>query len=142
MKSLAIVTAAIVGIMPPLAHAQDIVAGEQAFKRCTACHSVGENAANRMGPQLNGIVGKEAATQDGFNYSRALKEKGEAGLTWTPETLTQFIRSPREYVPGNKMSFAGVQDDKQIADIIAYLMTFSPDFVPAAPAENTAAAAQ
>ena len=142
MKSLAIVTAAIVGIMPPLAHAQDIVAGEQAFKRCTACHSVGENAANRMGPQLNGIVGKEAATQDCFNYSRALKEKGEAGLTWTPETLTQFIRSPREYVPGNKMSFAGVQDDKQIADISAYLMTVSPDVVQAAPAENTAAAAQ
>jgi cytochrome c2 len=142
MKSLAIVMAAIVGIMPPLAHAQDIGAGEQAFKRCTACHSVGENAANRMGPQLNGVVGKEAATQEGFNYSQALRERGEAGLTWTPETLTQFIHSPRDYVPGNKMSFAGVKDDKQIADIIAYLMTFSPDFVPAAPAESGAAASQ
>ena len=142
MKLLVVAIAAAIGVMPHCAHAQDVAAGEQAFRRCTACHGVGENAANRMGPQLNGIVGKQAATQEGFNYSQALIGKGDEGLTWTPETLTQFIRSPRDYVPGNKMSFAGVKDDKQIADIIAYLMTFSPDFVPATPAESGAAASK
>jgi cytochrome c len=63
-------------------------------------------------------------------------ERGEQGLVWTPETLTPFIRNPREFLPGTKMNFAGLGDDKTIADVIAYLMTFSPDYVPAeTPAE-------
>jgi cytochrome c2 len=142
MKLLVMAIAAAIGMLPQLVHAQDAAAGEEAFRRCTACHSIGENAANRMGPQLNGIVGKQAATQEGFNYSQALIAKGQEGLTWTPETLAPFIRGPRDYVPGNKMSFAGVKDDTLIADIIAYLMTFSPDFVPGTPAEDGAAAPQ
>jgi cytochrome c2 len=130
MKLRAIVAAAALCAMPQLASAQDAAAGEQAFRRCTACHSVGENAAHRMGPQLNGVVGQQAGTQEGFNYSRAMLEAGEQGLVWTSETLAPFIRKPREFLPGGKMNFAGVADDKTIADIIAYLTTLSPEYTP------------
>jgi cytochrome c2 len=136
MRLLAIAVAAAGCLAPAAATAQDAIAGEQAFRRCTACHSVGENAGNRMGPHLNGIVGRQAATQEGYNYSRAMTEAGQEGLVWTPETLAPFIRKPREFLPGTKMNFAGVSDDKAIADIIAYMMTFSPDYVPAEPASE------
>jgi cytochrome c2 len=134
MRLLAIAVAAAACLVPVAAIAQDAAAGEQAFKRCTACHGVGEGAANRMGPQLNGVVGKQAGTQEGYNYSRAMAEAGQEGLVWTPETLAEFIKDPRGFLPGTKMNFAGVPDDKAIADIIAYLITFSPDYVPAEPA--------
>jgi cytochrome c2 len=130
MKLSAIVVATAAGLMPQLANAQDVAAGEQAFQRCTACHSVGENAAHRMGPQLNNIFGQQAGTQEGFGYSQAMIAAGQEGLVWTPETLTPFIRNPREFLPGTKMAFAGLGDDETIADVIAYLMTFSPDYVP------------
>ncbi len=139
MKLPAMIIAAAAGLMPQFAHAQDVAAGEEAFRRCTACHSVGENAGHRMGPQLNGVVGMQAGTQEGFSYSQAMIAAGQEGmLVWTPETLTEFIRNPREFLPGTKMSFAGVDDDKQIADIIAYLMTFSPDYDPEAATEDAA----
>jgi cytochrome c2 len=95
-----------------------------------------------MGPHLNGVVGQQAGTQEGFNYSRAMIAAGEEGLVWTPETLAPFIRKPREFVPGTKMVFAGVPEDEAIADIIAYLLTFSPDYVPAEPAQEDAEPAQ
>jgi cytochrome c2 len=131
MKLSAIVVAAAFSVTPQLVNAQDAAAGEKAFVRCTACHSVGEGAANRMGPQLNGIVGKQAGTQEGYNYSSATTAAGEAGMTWTPENLASFLKRPRDFLPGNKMTFSGVPDDQAIADIVAYLTTFSPDYVPA-----------
>lgn len=130
MRPILMLAAAMV-LVPGSALAQTPVErGEQAFKMCTACHSVGENAANRMGPALSGVIGQPAATRPGFAYSQALQKKSAEGLVWTPETLTQFLHKPRDMVPGTKMSFAGISDDAKIADIIAYLATFSPDYVP------------
>jgi cytochrome c len=82
-----------------------------------------------MGPHLNDVVGRQAGTGEGFNYSRAMVEAGENGLIWTPETLSPFLESPREHVPGTKMAFGGVKDEAERANIIAYLLTFSPDYV-------------
>ena len=115
MASLAIVPA----------QAQDAAAGQDVFKKCTACHAIGENAKNRMGPALQGVVGRVAGTHEGFKYSGAMIEKGAAGLTWTPETLDAFLASPRDYIPGTKMNVA-VKDATERADVIAYLQTLSP----------------
>jgi cytochrome c len=98
---------------------EDAAAGEVAFARCSACHGIGENAAHRMGPQLNGVVGRRAGTQEGFGYSRAMIAAGASGLIWTPETLTPFLHKPRDFVPGTKMSFSGVPDAETIAEIVA-----------------------
>jgi cytochrome c len=133
------VAVALAWLVPLPSLAQDVAAGETVFKRCSACHSVGEGAANRMGPVLNDIVGKQAGTVDGFNYSAAMKQAGEAGLVWTPETLDPFLRKPRDFMPGNKMSFGGMTDDEDLADVIAYLVSLSPDYVPVDAAGEPAA---
>ena len=119
-------------LIPQTAFAQDdaVQRGEQAFRMCGACHSVGEGATNRMGPELNGVLGAPAATRPGFTYSQALTKMSADGLVWNRETLTQFLHKPRDMVPGTKMAFSGIADDSRIGDIIAYLATFSPDYVP------------
>jgi len=101
----------------------DAVKGEAVFKKCRACHMVGENAKSKAGPHLNGIVGAMAAQSEGFRYSKALQE---AGLTWDLETLDTFLASPRKAVKGTKMSFRGLRKAEDRADVIAYLATFSP----------------
>jgi cytochrome c len=106
------------------ATAADPAAGESAYAVCKACHRVGEGAKNTVGPALNGIVGRQAATVEGFNYSDALKN---AGLTWDEATLAEYLKNPKAKVPGTKMAFAGVKDDAKIADIIAYLAQFAAD---------------
>lgn len=105
--------------------AGDAAAGKKAFRKCQACHAVGEDAQNKAGPILNDVVGRPVAAVDGFGYSDALIKLGEAGDTWTPEALDAFLTKPRDYVPGTKMSFAGLRKEEDRADVIAYLMTFS-----------------
>lgn len=124
------------------APAGDAAAGEQVFNTCRACHAVGEGASNRVGPLLNDVFGRVAGTVEGFNYSDAMVEAGANGLTWTHETLDEFLADPRGNVPGTRMSFAGVKDETDRANLIAYLATFSPDYVPAeAPVEGAEAPA-
>jgi cytochrome c len=106
------------------AMAADPAAGEKAYAVCKACHRVGEGAKNTVGPSLNGIVGRQAATVEGFNYSDALKN---SGLTWDEAALAEYFKNPKAKVPGTKMAFAGVKDDTKIADIIAYLQQFAAD---------------
>lgn len=103
------------------AHAQDVAEGEQVFKKCIACHKVGETAKNGVGPALNGLFGRQAGTVPGFNYSAANKN---SGVTWTEETFAKYIKDPRGFMPGNKMAFAGLKDDKDIADITAFLKQY------------------
>lgn len=103
----------------------DAKAGEKVFRKCKACHMVGEKAKKRVGPPLNNIVGAKAGAQEGFRYSKAMKEKGEGGLTWTEETLDSYLKKPRKVVPGTKMAFPGLKKDDDRADVIAYLKTFS-----------------
>jgi cytochrome c len=109
----------------------DVPAGEAVFKKCAVCHTVGENAKSKVGPVLNGVFGRTAGTLEGFNFSAAMKKAGEEGLVWTPETMTEFLAKPRDFVKGTKMAFGGLPKPEDIANVIAYLQTFSPDYVPA-----------
>ena len=102
----------------------DAAAGEVAFKVCRTCHQIGESARNFVGPELNGVVGRKAGTVPGYNYSDANKN---SGLTWDEATLTKYLHSPREVVPGTKMAFPGLTRDSDIANVIAYLKQFGPD---------------
>ena len=98
-----------------------VAAGEKVFKKCKACHQVGEGAKNKTGPILNGIIGRAAGTVDGFKYSKALKAKADEGLVWTDEALAEFLAKPKAFMKGTKMSFAGLKKEKDLAAITAYL---------------------
>jgi cytochrome c len=102
----------------------DADAGKQVFKKCHACHNVGEGARNAVGPVLNGVVGRKAGTIEGYNYSDANKS---SGITWDAATLDVYLTNPKAKVPGTKMAFPGLPNDKDRADVIAYLSTFGPD---------------
>ena len=102
-----------------------IAAGEKAFRKCKACHQVGEGAKNRSGPQLNGVVGRAAGAVEGFKYSKALVKAAEEGLVWGDDALNGFLKKPRAYLKGTKMSFAGFKSEDDIAAVIAYLRSFA-----------------
>ncbi len=106
------------------ARAQDAAAGEAVFKKCKVCHQIGEGAHNMVGPSLNGVVGRKAGTEEGYNYSDANKN---SGLTWDEATLTEYLKDPRAKVPGTKMTFPGLTHDEDIKNVIAYLKQFGPD---------------
>ena len=111
---------------PSLAQsAGDPTAGGVAFKKCLICHAVGPNAKNRAGPVLNGVVGRPAGDFAGFGYSPAMSAARDAGLIWTADKIDWFIADPAAAIPGTKMTFSGVKDPQQRADIIAYLQTLS-----------------
>lgn len=112
--------------------AGDAAAGETVFKKCAACHAVGEGAKNKVGPQLNDLLGRTAGTAPDYKYSKAMMEAGTNGLVWTPETLAPYLHKPKEVVPGTKMAFAGLANEQDQQNVIAYLATFSPNYVPAA----------
>jgi len=101
-----------------------VAEGENVFKKCKACHQVGEGAKNRTGPVLNGIVGHPAGAVEDFRYSRAMEEAAEGGLVWTEEELAAFLAKPRDYMKKTKMSFAGLRKDEDIAAVIEYLKSF------------------
>jgi cytochrome c len=105
--------------------AQDATAGEAVFKRfCTACHEVGPDAKTRLGPPLNGLDGRKAGSVEGFNYSQANKD---SGITWKEDTFSKYTHAPMQEMPGTRMAFAGVKNDKEVADLWAYLKQFGPD---------------
>ena len=106
------------------AQAQDVANGENVFKKCRACHQVGETAKNTVGPKLNGLFGRKAGTVEGFNYSSANKN---SGVTWSEEVFAQYIADPRKFMPGNKMAFAGVKDAKDVKDLTAFLKQYGAD---------------
>jgi cytochrome c len=103
------------------APAQDLAAGENSFKKCLPCHSVGEGAKNKVGPVLNGLEGRKTGTIEGYTYSEA--NKG-ANLTWDEATFKDYIKDPRAKIPGTKMIFAGIKNEKEIGDLWAYLRQF------------------
>lgn len=101
-----------------------VEAGEKVFKKCQACHKVGEGAKNATGPMLNGIVGAAAGAADGFRYSPPMQAAADAGLVWSHESLAEFLADPKGYMKGTKMSFAGLKKPEEIDAVIAYLSTF------------------
>lgn len=105
----------------------DAEEGEKVFRKCKACHMVGEDAKNRVGPVLNGIVEGEIAADPDFKYSDALIEKRDAGETWTEENLHAFLEKPKDWAPGTKMTYAGLKDEEDRNNLIAYLATFEAE---------------
>lgn len=99
----------------------DIAAGKRTFEnRCASCHQIGPYARAGFAPQLNGIVGRRAGSTPDFSYSPAMKN---STIIWTGQNLRAFIQDPDAVVPGNKMRFWGMSDDKQVGDLLAYLAT-------------------
>lgn len=121
----ATVLLAAVTVGPVLAADASIENGEEVFKKCRACHDVGADAKNKVGPILNGLFGRRAGTVEGFTYSDANRKAGEEGWVWTEETMMRYLENPREAMPGNRMAFAGLRDEQDRKDLIAYLKTFS-----------------
>jgi len=106
--------------------AELIAAGEKVFKKCSACHQVGEGAKNRSGPHLNGLIGRTMGSIEGFAYSSAFKTAMKDGRVWDEEALIAFLAKPRSYMAGTKMSFSGLKKEGDQEAIIAYLNSF-PD---------------
>ena len=114
---------AFVGAVPALAEG-DAVAGKAVFNQCKACHQVGPEAKNGVGPVLNGIVGRKAGEAVGYNYSDANKN---SGLTWDEATLKEYLTDPKAKVPGTKMIFPGIKRENQLENLIAYLKEIKAD---------------
>ncbi|CUI01203.1 c-type cytochrome [Leisingera aquaemixtae] len=102
-----------------------VAQGEKTFKKCKACHQVGDGAKSKTGPVLNGIVGAPAGHAEGFRYSKAMAAAAEDGLVWTEAELAAFLAKPKSYMKGTKMSFAGLKKDSDIEAVIAYLQSYS-----------------
>jgi S-disulfanyl-L-cysteine oxidoreductase SoxD len=105
--------------------------GEKIFNKCKACHAVGEGAKNKLGPELNDVLGRTAGGLESFErkYSKPMKAAGADGLVWNEDSLKEFLTKPKDLIKGTKMSFAGLKKEQELEDIIAYLETFSPDYV-------------
>ena len=94
------------------------------FKKCKACHRIGEGAKSLVGPELNGLDGRHSGSVAGFRYSEANKN---SGVVWNEQTFKEYIKNPRGKMPGTKMIFPGIKDEKEVADLWAYLKQFGPD---------------
>ena len=112
--------------------------GAQIAKQCTICHNLQEGQGPKVGPDLYGVVGRALASVPSFKYSAALKAKGG---TWTFDALNKWLTDPRADVPGTAMTFAGIANEKQRADVIAYLNTLSPHPLPLPTAKSAGAPA-
>lgn len=104
--------------------AGDPEAGAKVFNKCKACHQIGPNAKNVVGPELNGLVGRKTGSVEGYNYSDANKN---SGLTWDEATFLEYITAPQKKIPGTKMTFAGIPDETDRNNLWAYLSQFKAD---------------
>lgn len=112
----------------------DAANGEKVFKKCMACHMVGDDAENKVGPLLTGVIGRTAGTVEGYKYGKSIVEAGAAGLVWTGEEVFEYLADPKKYLRAklddkkakSKMSFK-LKKEGERKDVIAYLKTFSPE---------------
>jgi cytochrome c len=107
-----------------VAVAGDIAAGEKVFKKCMSCHSIGEKGRNLVGPVQNGLKGRKSGTVPGYNYSEANKN---SGIVWDEATFKEYIKNPQAKIPGTKMTFPGIKDEKDADDLWSFLEQFGPD---------------
>ena len=106
------------------AFAQDVAAGKSSFNKCLACHAIGENAKNKVGPELNGFEGRKSGSAQGYSYSDANKT---SGLTWDEATFKEYIKDPKAKIPGTKMVFAGIKKETEINDLWAFIAQYDKD---------------
>ncbi|TGQ22210.1 cytochrome c family protein [Mesorhizobium sp. M00.F.Ca.ET.217.01.1.1] len=121
--ALFIASAATIFIASP-SRAQDAAAGEKVFTKCKVCH-IADQDQNKVGPSLQGVIGRTAGTHPGFTYSMAMNEAGKSGIKWDEPTLTKYLQDPRGMIKGTKMVFPGLKNDQDVANVIAYLKQFS-----------------
>ena len=123
MKSL-FVAAGLIVASASAGWAQDFDKGEISFHKCLPCHSIGEDAENKIGPVLNGLDGRHSGSVEGFEYSPANKD---SGIVWNEAKFKEYIQDPRGVVPGTKMIFAGIKNQQEINDLWAYVSQFKAD---------------
>ena len=104
--------------------AQDAAAGKSSFNKCLACHAIGDGAKNKVGPVLNGLDGRHSGSVEGYNYSDANKN---SGITWGKDVFLEYIKDPKGKIPGTKMVFAGIKNEKEANDLWAYVSSFDKD---------------
>ncbi len=125
MKMRVLLAVLAVAALPGLAHADgDAAKGEKVFRKCKACH-VADAQKNRVGPYLLGVVGRKAASVEGYHYSDAMKAEGAKGVVWDEKTLDTYLANPKAMVPGTKMTFVGLHKEDDRQDVIAYLKSKS-----------------
>ena len=107
------------------AMAQDADAGARVFNQCRACHTINQGGRNGVGPNLYGVWGRAAGSIEAFRYSAPMRAKAGEGLTWTPENLRAYLTDPKAVVPAGSMSFAGIRNEQQLNDLLAYLQRAS-----------------
>jgi cytochrome c len=107
-----------------LADDPDLAAGKSSFNKCLACHAIGEGAKNKVGPELNGLDGRHSGTAEGYSYSDANKN---SGITWSKDQFLDYIKDPKAKIPGTKMAFAGIKNEKEAGDLWAYISQFDKD---------------
>ncbi|WP_299961213.1 c-type cytochrome [uncultured Roseobacter sp.] len=118
----------------------DAEAGAKVFTKCKGCHEIGQGARDRIGPHLNGIFGRRAAAHEGYAYSKSMARAGDDGLIWTAETLGAYVENPRALVSKTRMSFRGLKDAQDRADLLAFLRDYSDNPADVPEAEPTARA--
>lgn len=113
--------------MAPLggAVAQDADAGARVFNQCRACHTINQGGRNGVGPNLYGVWGRAAGSIEAFRYSAPMRAKAGEGLTWTEANLRAYLTDPKAVVPAGSMSFAGIRNEQQLNDLLAYLQRAS-----------------
>jgi cytochrome c len=104
--------------------AQDAAAGKTSFNKCMICHSIGEGAKNKVGPELNGLDGRKSGTAPDYNYSDANKN---SGITWNKDQFLEYIKDPKAKITGTKMAFAGIKNETEAQNIWAYISSFDKD---------------
>ena len=115
----------IAGLMSLAAMPGFAQSGEKLFRKCAACHAVGEGAGMKVGPHLNNLFGRTAGGIDGYRYSKPMRAAGEGGLVWTDATLAEYLKAPRTYIKGTRMNFVGFKKQADLTAMIAYLRKFS-----------------
>jgi cytochrome c len=104
--------------------AQDVAAGKTSFNKCMACHAIGAGARNKVGPELNGLDGRKSGTAPDYSYSDANKN---SGITWNEAQFKDYIKDPKAKIPGTKMAFAGIKNEKEINDLWAFIAHYDKD---------------
>ncbi|MBN9042773.1 MAG: cytochrome c family protein [Rhizobiales bacterium 62-47] len=122
--TLSLMIAAAFAVTSHTANAQDVAAGKTSFNKCLACHAIGENAKNKVGPELNGLDGRKSGTVEGYSYSDANKN---SGITWNEKEFKEYIKAPKAKIPGTKMAFAGITKESEVDSLWAYIAQFDKD---------------